>query len=194
MVDRDAMLIQQLKQAISETVSEFMTYPVDFLYESDIQSLLFAKLRHEMRDVRFRSEAKDVQRFFKFVPNINPVKTEYPLSLNGSRARFDVAVLSNQQDPTLKIWNQFCRIAIEIKLWQPDGTGALPFDDLKKLQTYCQLCNSNKRAFTGIAMLFVHPGAEQWLKSISGIESEVSFPYDDVAFHVVGSSRWYEVR
>jgi hypothetical protein len=43
-------------------------------------------------------------------------------------------------------------------------------------------------------MLFVHTGAEQRLKGISGIESEVSFPYDDVAFHIVGSSRWYEVR
>ena len=182
MVDTDAMLINQLKQAISGTVSEFMANPVDFLYESDIQSLLFANLRHEMREVRYKSEAKDVELLFKSVRSVNPVKTEYPLTPSGSKERFDVAVLSEKQDPAFRIWNQFCRIGIELKLWQTDGTGVSRFDDFEKLRLYRGVCNDNGCPFTGIAMIFVHPGAEQWIKDVSGIESEVSFPCDDVAF------------
>lgn len=194
MVDTDAMLMLQLEQAVSETVSEFRAHPVDFLYESDIQSLLFAKLRHEMREVRYKSEAKDVERLFKSVPSINPVKTEYSPNLGESRARFDVAVLSERQDPALKVWNQFCRIAIELKLWQPDGTGALPKDDVEKLRSYRQACNDNGRPFTGIAMVFVHPGAEQRIRGMGGVVSGVSFPYDDVVIQVVEPSQWFELR
>jgi hypothetical protein len=197
MVDTDAILIHQLKQAISETVSEFMANPVDFLYESDIQSLLFVKLRQEMREIRYKSEAKEVELLFKSVRSINPVKTEYPLIPSGLNGRFDVAVLSEKHDPAFRIWKQFCRIGIELKLWQSDGTGVSRFDDFERLQSYRRVCNDNRRRFTGIAMIFVHPGAEQWIKDVSGgVESEVSFPCDDVVFQVVDSSfpRWYEVR
>ena len=65
MVDTDAMLINQLKQAVGDTVSEFMEHPEDFLYESDIQSLLFTKIRHEMREIRYKSEAEGFELFFK---------------------------------------------------------------------------------------------------------------------------------
>ena len=197
MVDTDAMLIYQLKRAVGDTVSEFMEHPVDFLYESDIQSLLFTKLRHEMREIRYKSEAKDVELLFKSVRSINPVKTEYPLISSGLNGRFDVAVLSEKHDPAFRIWKQFCRVGIELKLWQSDGTGVSRFDDFEKLQSYRRVCNDNGQPFTGIAMIFVHPGAEQWIKDVSGgVESKVSFPCDDVVFQVVDSSieQWYEVR
>lgn len=193
MEDADSRLIDKLKHATGQTVSEFRSQPVDFLYESDIRSLLFAKLRHEMSDIRYESEAKDVERFFKSVPRINPVKTEYGLNLQGSRARFDVAVLSAEQDPSFNIWRQPCRIAIEVKLWQPDGTGEGPWKDVKKLQSYWQASNSLSRRFTGIAMLFVHPGAEKWLGNIDGMSAGADFPNDGVILHVVSSLGWNQV-
>lgn len=188
----DARLVEYLQSAVGETVLRFVAKPVDFLYESDIQSLLFAILRHEMRDVRYKSKAKDVEVFFKST-DINPVKTEYPVNLEGNRGRFDIAVLSSDHDPNFRIWWQPCRIAVEITLWQPDGTGAGPWDDVKKLQTYWQASQARGLPFTGIAMLFVHPGAEKWLTNISGMEDGACFPHDGIACHVVSSKGWCEV-
>jgi hypothetical protein len=195
-VDTDATLIDHLKYAISETVAEFQANPVDFLYESDIQSLLFTKLRHEMREVRYESKAKDVDLLYKSEHSINPVKTEYRLNASGLTGKFDVAILSKKHDPAFRIWHQFCRIGIELKLWQSDGTGLSRFEDFERLQSYRQVCHKKDDHFTGIAMIFVHPGAEKWVKDVSGVESDASFPNDGVVFQIVESSipRWYEIQ
>ena len=46
------MTRQRLERAVDRTVHEFRDNPWDFLSENDIQSLLFAELRREMRELR----------------------------------------------------------------------------------------------------------------------------------------------
>ena len=79
------------------------------------------ELRQEMSNLRYRFEVRDAEDRFGFIPNISPVKTEYQLDATGLGPRVDVAVLSEVQNPGSNVWRQPCRIAIEIKLWQPGG-------------------------------------------------------------------------
>ncbi|HUX28131.1 MAG TPA: hypothetical protein VMV39_05055 [Terracidiphilus sp.] len=186
----DATLLDQLRCATRKTIAEFSASPMDFLYESDIQSLMFAKLRDEMLYVRYKFETKDFEERVGFIPIINPVKSEYP-----SDRRFDIAVLSEKPDPTCHLWLQPCRIAIEIKFWQV-GSGGHPRRDVDELQLYWQASKINGRPFTGIAMLFVQPAAEQRLEDCKKLGdiicngSNPQFPDDGIAFHLVTSSSW----
>jgi len=186
-----------LRNAVRKTVREFQEHPADFLSENDIQSLLFAELRHELSNLRY--DVGHVEHRFSQIHAINPVKTEYQLNPNGLGPRVDIAVLSEAQDPKSNLWRQPCRIAIEIKLWQPGGPYGDPREDVKKLKSYWQSRNSGG-PFTGIAMLFVHPIAEQWqggipdivqqLEKTAGVGSGPDFPTDGIALHVVTPSDW----
>ena len=78
-------------------------------------------------------------------------------------------------------WRRLRRqsIAIEIKLWQADGTGQNPWSDVKRLQSHSLERKSSGHLFTGITILFVHRGArnEQKLNNITGNKPERSrFP------------------
>lgn len=109
-------MIDQVKEAIDSTVLEFQTFPLGFLSERDIQALLFTKLRIATRDLRHHYDAGGANRQFGFeIPfSIHPVTTEYHL-YKGKDDRFDVAVLSDEQDSNSDIWRQPCRVAVEIK-------------------------------------------------------------------------------
>jgi hypothetical protein len=194
----DSTLIVHLKNAARKTVTAFQKHPEDFLSEHDIQSLLFAELRNEMCDIRY--DVSGVKHRFSIIPAINPVKTEYQLNPNGSGPRVDIAVLSEVQDSAYNLWRQPCRIAIEIKLWQPGGPYGDPWKDVKKLKKFYWQARDRGGFFTGIAMLFVHPFAKEWLSGMpdivqqlektAGVGSGPDFPADGIALHVVTRSDW----
>lgn len=183
------MHIQLLQKGINETVKQYLAQPFDFLYESDIQSLLFCSLRKEFQHKCFVPQAKDVNTLFcqSTVRPINPIKSEFPMNLDSSFQRFDIAILDESQDESHRIWWQPSRVAIEIKLWQPDGTGGSPRDDVRKLRNYQAERNLLGKPFTGISMLFAHPSTDKWVKNITNdaICSEPLFPDDGVSFQLV---------
>jgi hypothetical protein len=182
-----------LRNAVGKTVREFQEYPADFLSENDIQSLLFAELRSEMSDLRY--DVSGVEHRFSIIHAINPVKTEYQLNPNGSGPRVDIAVLSESHNHEHNLWRQPCRIAIEIKLWQPGGPYGDPREDVKKLKEFYWQRRDSGDFFTGIAMLFVHPFAEKWLSGMPDIVQHLekasgaglgpNFPTDGIVLHVV---------
>jgi hypothetical protein len=172
-------------------VQQFREHPADFLSENDIQAVLFTALRNEMHGVRMQYEAsheKDL-RFGKAF-DINRVMTEYWLAAEGS---CDLVVLCDKQGPeATALWRQPCRIGIEIKFWQalerhywnePRG----PQKDVMKLQRYWKQRDENRHPFTGIAMLFRHPGAFPCLEmdEIASTDQEVAYPENGVAIHVI---------
>ena len=110
-------MIDQLKSAICKTVKQFQEHPLEFLSESDIQALLFVELRNATSDLWYPYDAEGANSLFGFTDPfcIHPVTTEYHVS----EGKFDIAILSKEPDSTSDIWRQPCRVAIEIKLWQP---------------------------------------------------------------------------
>jgi hypothetical protein len=195
-------VLEQLESAISKTVNQFQNYPLDFLSERDIQALLFVELRNETREIRYSYDAEGANRRFGFSRlglnrpfRIHPVTTEYYIG-EGKRDRFDVAVLSDEPDSASDIWRQPCRVAIEIKLWQP-GYGEPGYRrDVEKLQQYQSCLNtiSKGRAFTGIAILFVHPCAEPRMRPrISTENSGDAYPENGIALHfVTREDHWWK--
>jgi hypothetical protein len=187
-------VLEKLKSAIGKTVKQFQDYPLDFLSERDIQALLFVELRNETSGLRYPYDATDVNKNFGFAKpfEIHPVTTEYYIGV-GQRDRFDVAVLSNEPDSALDIWRQPCQVAIEIKLWQPGYPGSGYLRDVEKLQRYQS--NTNGRAFTGIAMLFVHPCAERRTGTLIPKENSGDpYPKNGIALHFVTREhyRWQQ--
>jgi hypothetical protein len=125
------------------------------------------------------------------------VTTEYYIG-NGKRDRFDVAVLSDEPDSASAIWRQPCQVAIEIKLWQPGYGGSGYRRDVEKLQRYqsnLQNTITKARAFTGIAMLFVHPCAEPRTGTLIPKENSGGpYPKNGIALHFVTREhhRWQQ--
>ena len=191
------MTRQRLERAVDRTVHEFRDNPWDFLSENDIQSLLFAELRREMRELRnsYQSSCRKDRHLGAF-SDINPVKTEYQLVPDGKGMTCDIAVLCHKQDQSSNLWRQPCRVAIEIKFWQAAEGGVWSdlLRDIEKLQLYWAKRNPSGQPFTGIAMLFVHPGAKPCadMSQIRDIERGSDFPESGVAIHVVnkGGHRW----
>ena len=186
-----AIIRQHLKNAICQTVKQFQARPADFLSENDIQAALFTELRNEMCHLRMRYEAScDKDKRLGESLEISRVFTEYQLASEG---HCDIAILGAEQDPGApNIWAQPCRIGIEIKFWQagerhywnePRG----PQKDVDKLQRYWQKRNEKGQHFTGIAMLFRHPGAFPCPKmdETPSTDIEAAYPEDGVAIHLV---------
>jgi hypothetical protein len=190
-------VIDQLRSAIGRTVNEFQKYPYDFLSERDIQALLFTELRKETIGLRYQHDPEGANSRFGFPQpfSINPVKTEYYVP----EGKIDVAVLSEKPEAESNVWRQPCRIAIEIKLWQPREREPEYNADVKKLQRY--QANSQKPGcpFTGIAMLFVHPCMKQQIPTAISEEElgdasheRDAYPENGVALHLVTKEghRW----
>jgi hypothetical protein len=180
----------QLKNAIEKTVQQFQEHPLDFLSERDIQALLFVELRNATNYLRYTYDAEGENHRFGFEKPfcLHPVTTEY-FAYHNQQDRFDIAVLSEMQDSKFAIWHQPCRVAIEIKLWQP-GYGEPNYrSDIKKLhdyqkhlqQTYC----TQERKFTGIAMLFIHPCAKGKQSVIFEGETRDAYPENGIALHLI---------
>jgi hypothetical protein len=176
-------VIDQLRNAIVRTEQEFRRYPYDFLSERDIQALLFNELRKETISLRYQHSAEGKNSKFGFSEpfSINPVTTEYYVP----EGKIDVAVLCEEPDSTSNVWRQPCRIAIEIKLWQPREREPKYFRDVEKLQRYQAHLQKEERAFTGIAILFVHPCVKRMPTAITEERSGDAYPEHGVALHLV---------
>jgi hypothetical protein len=118
---------------------------------------------------------------------IHPVTTEYHV-YKRENDRFDIAVLSEKPDSKSDIWRQPCRIAIEIKLWQPGYQEPGYSNDVKKLQNYQKYLQNHfteERTFTGIVMLFVHPYGTAKPTAITEEKSGDAYPENGVALHLI---------
>jgi hypothetical protein len=183
--------IDQLKTAIKNTVTQFKRHPFDFLSERDIQALLFAELRNSTNGLRYRYDAGGANARFGFAGpfTIHPVTTEYYVS----EGKLDVAVLSEKPDSATAIWRQPCRVAIEIKLWQPCEKEPKYFEDVEKLQRYQARMQKAGRTFTGIAMLFVHPCVNKMPSAISEEWSGEAYPENGIALHLItNAGHWWK--
>jgi hypothetical protein len=182
-------MIDELGRAICTTVKQFQEHPLDFLSERDIQALLFVELRNATRELRYSYDGGGKNHRFGFPERfcVHPVTTEYHV-YKGKNDCFDIAVLSEEPDPKSDIWRQPCRIAIEIKLWQP-GYGKpkyrMDVEKLRRYQEHLQKAVSPERVFMGIAMLFVHPYGTQRPTAIIEERSGDAYPEDGIALHLV---------
>jgi hypothetical protein len=187
-------MIDQLKSAICKTVKQFQVHPLDFLSESDIQALLFIELRNATSDLRYPYDGEGKNHRFGFTDPfcIHPVTTEYHVS----EGKFDIAVLSKEPDPKSAIWRQPCRVAIEIKLWQPrekEPKYRMDVDKLRRYQEHLQKDFSPGRVFTGIAMLFVHPYGTAKPTAITEEKSGDAYPENGIALHwVTQEGHWWK--
>lgn len=147
--------LQAVGEAIQMLAKDFQDAPFDYLYESDVRSRLYAGIFDRMRTEPLSIESRGVR---KDDPTrsvtINPVKSEYP-----SGTRFDIAIINGPGDSNRRIWNHRVNIAIEIKLWQVDGTGGSVRYDLSKLAQY-RFDRKDGRPFLGLSLLFCHPGVQ----------------------------------
>ncbi len=189
----DELLLNAIRQSLAEVIAEFMGNPADFLYESDLQCLLYTSLRHRFSSYLIQSQAKDLEQLFGYLPLINRVKSEFPYNIDGLSAKFDLAILDHNQDPMRRIWWQPCRFGIELKLWQPDGTGNDVLSDVRKLETYREVAQSRGKHFSGLALLFVHPGAERRLPN-SQSKTDSTLSADQVSMHIVTQKEWYGIN
>jgi hypothetical protein len=199
-IQKERKMTDMLSNAVQRTVTEWRKHPTSFLSERDIQAWLFVELRNAMSDVRNKYDGKGkTARFgFKGPFDIHPVTTEYHY-YNRESSRFDVAVLSEEQDSESDLWRQPCRIGIEIKLWQPgyeDCEYQLDVAKLHSYQAYLQSKFGNHRAFTGIALTFVHPHVRA--RRLAALPSQVvgePYPENGVALHLVTKAghSWQQV-
>jgi hypothetical protein len=180
--------LDRVDASVGDVVCDFLEHPIDYLFESDLQCALFGSLRGNFRDLSFISSSSDVPGFFGDKLTIHPVKSEYPYNIPGHTSdRFDLALLDCQQDPSRRIYHQHCRFGIEIKLWNPDGTGGSIWPDVKKLIHYLEAARQQKKEFSGLAILFVLPGAEKWLTDSLRSSLSPTIDTNEVSLHVVNS-------
>lgn len=188
----DKPFFDRVRTAIGDVVSDFSQYPADYLFESDLQCALFGSLRDTFKDVAFVSQSKDLLKFFGDKLIIHPVKSEYPYNIEGhTRDRFDLVLLDTTQDPLHRIYHQHCRLGIEIKLWNPDGTGGSVWPDVANLKDYLDAARQREMEFSGLAILFVLPGAEGRLHTeLKCVPSVPTITPNEVSLHVVTTAEW----
>ncbi len=183
----DQLFLDRLNKAINQVATLFKKHPLDFLYESDIQVALYSALYENFEYLRFNPNAQRLKDFKLPIGQsdgrINPVKTEYP-----SGKRFDIAILDpNDSDINKKIWAQPCKVGIEIKFWQVDGTGGQVKGDVQKLLDYQQMREKQNRPFLGISLLFLQPGTpEKRLKGYEPLANNTDFPSNGLSVQIIG--------
>lgn len=166
--------IQAVNESLQKITKDFVRSPFDYLYERDIQCVLFADIFNRMRGSPITVASRTINNLDPTGRlTINPVKSEYP-----SGTRFDIAIIdAHNNNTTRRIWNHEVNVAIEIKLWQVDGTGGSIRSDLSKLAEYR---SGREGQFLGISLLFCQPGVNHsqylneyndLLKDTNGLES-----------------------
>jgi hypothetical protein len=163
--------------AVRNVAEIFRAQPESFLFECDVQALLFARLfdRLSGSPITWSPDKKGLPGLLnRTTLRLNPVKMEYPAGL-----LFDIAILGLETYPDLKAWSQPVRVAVELKLWQADTKTGYHFDnDKKKLETYAEKARSEGRNFTGLCVAFCHHRSdwrvERWGASADGREDEAT--------------------
>ena len=154
---------------------------------------MFARLRNELSHLRMQYVAScDKDKCFGESLEISRVLTEHRISPEG---HCDIAILCSDQDTSapniggnraVLASKSSCWQALEYHNWnEPRG----PQKDVEKLQRYWKRRDENRHPFTGIAMLFRHPGAFACheVGEIAGTDHEAAFPENGVAIHVVAN-------
>jgi hypothetical protein len=184
----EVQLLSKLGAALKSATREFGTHPYDFLSESDVKCLMQEHLRREFEPIRIEGRPKG----WSNNAHINPVKTEYAYEWpDGTGDRYDVAILDSVSNDIKWIWNQRVRVGIELKLWQLLGKREDPTADLTRLRGVAQE-RSSSAPFTGLAMVFVHPDAQDSLGGWS-LSSTPAIPVrGGAALHFVtqGGNNW----
>lgn len=164
--------IQVLHGSIDRAVERFQRNPFDFLFEADLQGLLFGFLLDDCKDETIEIAGG----YHPADPYTEPgsrirtvsVKCEYPNS-----HKFDIAILDSQavehfdrarcQEHNWKndfFWRQPVRAAVEVKYYQLGDSRsdrvAEVAQDVEKLRRYHE--DHKDRAFLGISLLFVQSG------------------------------------
>jgi hypothetical protein len=170
--------LRALKSAIVDVVADFQCNPFDFLYEADIQAVMFVRAREKFlpEKIEMIGGYHPIERY----PDdskikTTPVKCEYP-----SEQRFDIAVIDRERVEPYdrarwkernwkndRFWSQPLCAAVEIKYMQLGDKlqdRARGFQkDLQKLRSYSE----KNPGFTGIALLFVQTD-KQYSEALSG--------------------------
>lgn len=144
------MFLEAITQSINAFAQDFAKRPFDHLFEADIQADLHGRLRAALQDHRVDfGQVRDHGQLGMRDPFVSRVHAEYPTS-----RRFDLAIIS-RCNRDARIWNQPVSAAIEIKLWQADGTGGGINRDLRKLHEYHD--DPGTPELLGIALVAGHP-------------------------------------
>jgi hypothetical protein len=187
----DKAFLDRVQTAVGEVVSDFREHPADYLFESDLQCALFGSLKESFMDLAFVSKSSDLPRFYGDKLTIHPVKSEYPYNIEGHTSdRIDLVLLDCQQDSSRRIYHQHCRFGIEIKLWNSDGTGGNIRSDVDKLRDYLKAARKREMEFSGLAILFVLPGAEKRLTASLQSSLPPTIVNNEVSLHVVSKRVW----
>lgn len=177
--------ILAVNESLQEIAKNYIKSPFNYLYESDIRCILYADIFHRMRDSTVKLESRTIG---SQDPTghlaINPVKSEYP-----SGTRFDIAIIEGPGDKARRIWNHRVNIAIEVKLWQIDGTGGGVLADLSKLAEYRR---GREGQFLGISLLFCQPTMDyrKYLKDHLGLlkpTDRLELANDGLCLHVISA-------
>jgi hypothetical protein len=195
--------INILHQGIRELIHRFQRHPFDFLYEADLQAILFALLVNQFEDERitmnggYPGNAGAYNGFIRTVP----VKCEYP----GSQ-RFDISIIDPgairhfdsktaldlgwKNDP---FWEQGVRAAVEIKYCQLGDKErrrcAEVECDVEKLRDYLSV--RGDRPFLGITLVFIQSAG--FKASSFCVGSEIfEDPRDGIARYIV-TPDWYRM-
>jgi hypothetical protein len=137
-------------QAIRAFADAFAKQPFNYLFEADVQADLHARLRTTLDTLHVDlGTVRDHGRLGMKDPMVSRVHAEYPTGI-----KFDLAIVSGC-DAEKRIWNQPVGAAIEIKLWQADGSGGGINGDLWKLHQHSATSGTEK--FLGVAMVAGHP-------------------------------------
>jgi hypothetical protein len=141
--------------AVRAVASGFRSQPASFLFEAEVQALLYTRLFDILAPfpLSWDPTGKGMPGLSsELALRLNPVKAEYPAG-----RRFDIAILAQETRPSLKAWSQPVRVGIELKLWQADQvTGARMDADRLKLERYGAEADGDGRRFTGLCIAFCH--------------------------------------
>jgi hypothetical protein len=157
------MGVRMLKEKIANSINSFIRdifqpNPFDFLYEADIQSAMWSRLKNDI-DVNVKWEIEDeeiIRKIGKKSIQTSIIKTQYP---NGPK-RFDIAIihpeskrLIGKKDRLETFWVQPILLAIELKYLQ---YGFLPNKIWEEFSRDIELLKTFEDRFEyGLALLFV---------------------------------------
>ncbi len=195
--------ISVLHQTIAELVQRFQRNPFDFLYERDLQAMLFALLVEGFgsETIVMKGGWRDATEYGDSdTVSTVPVKSEYPAS-----SRFDVAIIDPEALRTydealwraegLKsdaFWNQPVLAAVELKYCQLGDRQELRRagcdSDIDKLRRYLE--ERGERPFLGISLLFIQSASLDPTIFFDGTELREN-PKSGLARYVVSKRGWW---
>jgi hypothetical protein len=195
-------------KGIATAISRFQGNPFDFLYERDLQALVFSLLLSEFADERIPMaggfHGTHAYGGSDTVQTV-PVKCEYP-----NPGVFDIAIIDRHAvrlfDRELwqrqgmtndAFWNQPVRAAAELKYCQlgdrETGRLAEVRKDEEKLHRYLEERRGKGRPFLGISMLFIQsagPIPPAFLKAHK-LQEDLS---EGIARYLVSPQDWQRFR